>query len=63
MNWQKVLSRLSIPGVILLVLGAVTASQAERLFENGRLCMAVRAAGLMAALLGAAVLLDVFPGL
>ena len=63
MNWQKMMDKLSIPGVILLALGAVAATQAGRLIHNERLCMAVRAAGLMAALLGAAVLLDVFPGL
>ena len=63
MNWQKVLSRLSIPGMALLALGAVAATQAGRLIRNERLCMAVRLAGLMAALLGAAILLDVFPGL
>jgi len=63
MNWQKVLSKLSIPGLILLALGAVAATQANRLCKNERLCMAVRIAGLIAALLGAAILLDVFPGL
>ena len=63
MNWQKVLSKLSIPGVLLLALGAVAATQATRLCKSERLCMAVRIAGLMIALLGAAILLDVFPGL
>jgi len=63
MNWQKVLSKLSIPGIALLALGAVAATQANRLIQNERLCMVVRIAGLIAALLGAAILLDVFPGL
>ena len=56
MNWQKVLSKLSIPGLILLALGAVAATQANRLCKNERLCMAVRIAGLIAALLGAAII-------
>ena len=63
MNWQKVLSKLSIPGIALLALGAVAATQASRLCKNERLCMAVRIAGFLIALLGAAILLDVFPGL
>ena len=64
MNWQKVLSKLSIPGIALLALGAVAAAtQANRFCKNERLCMAVRIAGLILALLGAAILLDVFPGL
>ena len=63
MNWQKVLSKLSIPGIMLLALGAVAAIQASRFCKNERLCMVVRIAGLILALLGAAILLDVFPGL
>jgi len=63
MNWQKMMDKLSIPGLILLVLGAVAATQAGRLCQNERLCMAARIAGLISALLGAAILLDVFPGL
>ena len=42
MDWEKVLSRLSVPGITLLLVGAV-------------LCVL--------ALLGALILLDVFPGL
>ena len=63
MNWQKALSKLSIPGIALLALGAVAATQANRFCKNERLCMVVRIAGLILALLGAAILLDVFPGL
>ena len=63
MNWQKVLSKLSIPGIMLLALGAVAATQASRFCKAERLCMVVRIAGLILALLGAAILLDVFPGL
>ena len=63
MNWQKVLDKLSIPGLILLLLGAVAATQAERLCKSERLRLAVRIAGLLAAMVGAAILLDAFPGL
>ena len=63
MNWQKVLDRLSIPGLILLALGAVAAIAAGKHCKNERLCIAVRIAGLAAALLGAVILLDLIPGL
>ena len=63
MNWQKVLSRLSIPGLILLALGAVAATQAPKYCKSERLCMTVRIAGLVSALLGSAILLDIIPGL
>lgn len=63
MNWQKVLDRLSIPGVILLVLGAVAATQAGKCCKSGHLCMIARIAGLVSALLGAVILLDLIPGL
>ena len=61
MNWQKTLSRLSIPGLVLLVLGAVACTQANRLQE--RFVLPVRIAGLAAVLAGAAILLDLIPGL
>ena len=63
MNWQKVLSRLSIPGIALLALGAVAATQADKYCKNERLCMIARIAGLVSALLGAVILLDLIPGL
>ena len=63
MNWQKVLSRLSIPGLILLMLGAVAATQAAKYCKSERLCMIARIAGLISALLGAAIMLDLIPGL
>ena len=63
MNWQKVLSKLSIPGIALLALGAVAATQASRFCKSERLCMAVRIAGLILALLGAVIMLDLIPGL
>ena len=63
MNWQKVLSRLSIPGLILLMLGAVAATQAPKYCKSERLCMIVRIAGLASALLGTVILLDLIPGM
>ncbi len=63
MNWQKVMDKLSIPGLILLALGAVAATQAEKYCKNERLCMIARIAGLVSALLGAVILLDLIPGL
>ncbi len=63
MNWQKVLDKLSIPGLILLALGAVMAIKADKLCQDERLQIAVRISGLLIALYGAAILLDAFPGL
>ena len=63
MNWQKILDRLSIPGLILLALGAVAATQAEKYCKSEHLCMIVRIAGLVSALLGAVIMLDLIPGL
>ena len=63
MNWQKVLNRLSISGLILLVLGAVACTQAKRFDKSERLMNTVRFAGLALAIVGAAVLLDLIPGL
>ena len=63
MNWQKVLSRLSIPGLVLLALGAVACTKAVRLCKTERLAVIVRIAGLLLAILGTAILLDFVPGL
>ena len=63
MNWQKVLSRLSIPGILLLVLGAVACTQAAKVCKSERLTLCVRIAGLALALAGALILLDLIPGL
>ena len=69
MNWEKVLSRLSVPGLTLLVLGVLTSAQAAKLCrlvfkERGeRAILPVRITGLVLALLGAAILLDLIPGL
>ena len=63
MNWQKVMERLSIPGLTLLVLGAVAATQAGKYCKNERLKMIARIAGLASALLGTIILLDFIPGM
>jgi len=63
MNWQKVLSRLSIPGLVLFALGAVACTQVVRLCKTERLAVIVRIAGLLLAILGTAILLDFVPGL
>ena len=63
MYWQEVLSRLSIPGVILLALGAVAGTQASKIFRSERLAVIVRIAGLVLALAGSLILLDFIPGL
>ena len=69
MDWDKVLSRLSVPGVTLLLAGVVLCVQAIRLCRlvpggrGDRAVLPVRLAGLVLALAGALILLDVFPGL
>ena len=67
--WQGVASRLSIPGLVLLVLGAAAIFGAPklcaRLFRQGgeRAIMPVKVAGLVLAVLGALILLDLIPNL
>lgn len=69
MDWQKVLSRLSVTGVTLLLAGAVLCVQAAKLCRlvlgdrGERAVLPVRLVGLALALAGALILLDVFPGL
>lgn len=69
MDWEKVLSRLSVPGITLLLAGAVLCAQATRLCRfvlrdrGERAVLPVKIVGLVMALLGAMILLDVFPGL
>ena len=63
MYWQKVLSRLSIPGILLLALGAVACTQAPKISKSERLTSAVRIAGIVLALAGTVILLDLIPGL
>lgn len=67
LNGEKILSRLSVPGVTLLVLGAVLGFQAEKLCrlvlkeKADKVALPMRLLGLLMALLGALILLDVFP--
>ncbi len=69
MDWQKVLSRLSVPGVTLLLVGVLLCVHALRLCrlvfgERGeKAILPVRLIGLALAIFGALILLDVFPGL
>lgn len=65
--WQGVLSRLSIPGVALMAMGALLTLDAKRLsnlvWKQGgdRAVMPLKVAGLVMALLGALILLDIIP--
>lgn len=67
--WQGVASRLSIPGLVLLLLGAGVIGSAPKLcawlFKQGgeRAIMPVKVAGLVLAVLGALILLDLIPNL
>ena len=63
MNWQKMLDRLSIPGLLLLVLGAVMGMKASKIAKTERLAFVLRMAGVVLALAGALILLDFIPGL
>ncbi len=67
MYWQNVLSRLSIPGLCLLALGAALGYGAKwvggKLFKQGgeRAVVPLKVAGLALALVGALILLDIIP--
>ncbi len=67
--WHGVLSRLSIPGLALLLVGALLGYGAPALYRRfgkqggGRAILPLKVAGLLLALLGAMILLDVFPNL
>ncbi|MEG2355548.1 MAG: hypothetical protein RSC40_01185 [Clostridia bacterium] len=69
MDWYKVLSRLSVPGLTLLLVGTLLCMQSAKLCrlvlkEKGeRAILPLRIAGLVVALLGTAILLDFIPGL
>lgn len=63
MYWQTVRSRLSIPGLALLLLGAVLCMLAPRHIKSERAALAARLGGLALATLGALILLDLIPGL
>ena len=68
---EKILSRLSVPGVALLIIGAVLGFGAERaaalVFRDERKArkavLPLKIGGLLMALVGALILLDVFPNL
>ena len=61
---EKVLSRLNIPGLILLIAGAVAVLTSEGIVEKigpenkEKTNLVIKAAGIGAALLGALILLD-----
>ncbi len=67
--WQGVLSRLSVPGVALLVIGAALCFAApglsRRLFKRGgeRAVTPLKVAGLVTAIAGALILMDLIPNL
>ncbi len=67
MYWQNVLSRLSIPGLCLMVLGAALGYGAKwlggKVFKRGgeRAVVPLKVAGLVLALAGALILLDIIP--
>lgn len=69
MNWDKVFSRLSVPGLTLLLFGLIASTQATKLCrlvfrEKGEhAIMPLKIVGLAIAILGALILLDVFPGM
>lgn len=68
LDWNKVLSRLSVPGLTLLVVGALGCAQATKLcrlafHEKGeKWIMPMKLLGLAMALVGALILLDIIPG-
>ncbi|MDD3410632.1 MAG: hypothetical protein PHY12_07455 [Eubacteriales bacterium] len=67
--WEKVASRLSVPGLALIVVGALLCAQAQRLCtlafkeKGARLVLPAKIAGVALALLGALIMLDFIPGL
>ena len=67
--WDKVSSRLSVPGLLLLAVGALLCFLAPRICawlwkkRGDRAVMPVKVVGLVLALAGALILLDFFPGL
>ena len=69
MDWQKVLSRLSVPGLTLLLVGILLCLNSAKLCALALGDRAERAVtplklfGLVLAILGAAILLDLIPGL
>lgn len=67
--WEKVMGRLSVPGLLLVTAGAVLVFQAEKLCrllfkDNGeKAVLPVRILGLALAVFGTVILLDWIPGL
>ncbi|MEA5015751.1 MAG: hypothetical protein VB099_14450 [Candidatus Limiplasma sp.] len=67
--WEKMMGRLSVPGLLLVTAGAVLVVQAAKLCrvlfkDNGeKLILPVKILGLALAVLGAVILLDWIPGL
>ena len=65
--WESVASRLSIPGIALLAIGALVCFDAPQLsalvFKEGgdRAALPMKVAGLLMAVLGTLILLDVIP--
>ena len=65
--WQGVLSRLSVPGIALMVIGAWLSLDADKLCallwkEKGKqAAVPMKIAGLVLAALGALILLDIIP--
>jgi hypothetical protein len=65
--WQGVASRLSVPGITLMVMGALLSFEAPKLCtlvskkEGERAIAPMKVAGLLLAVLGALILLDVIP--
>jgi len=67
--WDRVMGRLSVPGLLLLTAGVVLVLQAAKLCrlvlrDNGeRVIPWVKVLGLVLAVLGSVILLDWIPGL
>ena len=63
MNWQKILSKMSPLGLLLLLAGAALCFAAPKACRRQGLVLPLKAAGLALALAGAVILLDVIPGM
>lgn len=63
MNWQRIVSKLSVPGLALLLAGAVLCLAAPKWCKKEKQALPCKAAGLALALLGAVILLDIIPGM
>ena len=63
MNWQRIVSKLSVPGLALLLAGVVLCLAAPKWCKKEKQVLPCKAAGLVLALLGAVILLDIIPGM